>query len=469
MLSKQNFVWGVATSSYQIEGAWNEDGRGLSIWDEFCRMPRKTRGATGDFAGDHYHRWREDVALMKALGVTAYRFSIAWPRIFPEGAGAVNADGVRFYDELIDALLDAGIEPWVTLYHWDLPLILQQQHGGWMSSKTGEAFCAYSDFCFNHYGDRVKNWITLNEPWCSAVLGHGFGNHAPGRKSGTEPWIVGHNLLLAHARAVQIYRKDYAASQRGQIGLVMNCDWREPMTDSDADRQAAELALEFMLAWFADPIYCGDYPESLKVRLGDKLPEFTVSEKEMLKGSSDFFGLNHYSTYYTRAVEKAGGGQAGNAGVFGTDEVELIPLGDVPVSAMNWSIVPWGMNKLLHWIDRRYGHPPIYITENGVAGAEPDVKTAVNDTQRCDFFRDYIAGGLKARDEGVDLRGYFAWCLLDTFEWAWGFDVQFGLVRVDMETGERTPKKSFYAYRNLIGQYCGKPQVECLAGAGCNK
>jgi len=241
------------------------------------------------------------------------------------------------------------------------------------------------------------------------------------------------------------------------------------MTDSDADRQAAELALEFMLAWFADPIYCGDYPESLKVRLGDKLPEFTVSEKEMLKGSSDFFGLNHYSTYYTRAVEKAGGGQAGNAGVFGTDEVELIPLGDVPVSAMNWSIVPWGMNKLLHWIDRRYGHPPIYITENGVAGAEPDVKTAVNDTQRCDFFRDYIAGGLKARDEGVDLRGYFAWCLLDTFEWAWGFDVQFGLVRVDMETGERTPKKSFYAYRNLIGQYCGKPQVECLAGAGCNK
>jgi len=457
MLSKQNFVWGVATSSYQIEGAWNEDGRELSIWDEFCRMPGKTRGATGDFAGDHYHRWREDVTLMKALGVTAYRFSIAWPRIFPDGAGAVNAAGVRFYDELIDALLDAGIEPWVTLYHWDLPLILQQQHGGWMSSKTGEAFCVYSDFCFKHYGDRVKNWITINEPWCAAVLGHGFGNHAPGRKSETEPWIVGHNLLLAHARAVQIYRKDYVASQRGQIGLVMNCDWREPLTDSDEDRSAAELALEFMLAWFADPIYFGDYPESLKSRLGDKLPEFTASEKEMLKGPSDFFGLNHYSTYYTRAVEKAESGQAGNAGVFGTDEVELIPLGDVPVSAMNWSIVPWGMNKLLHWIDRRYGHPPIYITENGVAGAEPDVKTAVNDTQRCDFFRDYIASGLKARDEGVDLRGYFAWCLLDTFEWAWGFDVQFGLVRADMQTGERTPKNSFYDYRNLISQYYGKP------------
>ena len=453
MQNKPDFIWGVATSAYQIEGAWNEDGRGLSIWDEFCRLPGKTRGATGDFAGDHYHRWREDIQLMKKLGVTAYRFSISWPRIFPAGSGAMNEAGARFYDELIDALLEAGIEPWVTLYHWDLPLILQQQHGGWLSSKTGEVFCAYSDFCFNRYGDRVKNWITLNEPWCSAVLGHGFGNHAPGRKSETEPWIAGHNLLLAHARSVQIYRKEYAASQRGRIGLVMNCDWREPLTDSKEDQLAAELGLEFMLGWFADPVYSGDYPESMKIRLGKRLPEFTEEEKILLKGSSDFFGLNHYSTHYSRSVQQTKGCAIGNAGVFGTNEVELLPLTQVPVSAMNWGIVPWGMNKLLHWIDTRYSHPAIYITENGVAGNEPDAGSAVHDSQRCSFFKEYTQAALQARDEGVDLRGYFAWCLLDTFEWAWGFEVQFGLIRADMQTGERTLKNSFYVYKELIEKH----------------
>jgi beta-glucosidase len=447
------FVWGVATSSYQIEGAWNKAGRGPGIWDEFSKTSGKTRGATGDFAGDHYHRWREDVALMTELGVTAYRFSISWSRIFPEGTGTTNPEGIRFYDELIDALLEAGIEPWVTLYHWDLPLTLQKDSGGWMSNETVDAFCRYADFCFRQFGGRVKNWITLNEPWCSSVLGHGFGTHAPGRKSGTEPWMAGHNLLLAHARAVRIYREKYAGRQEGQAGLVMNCDWRVPLTNSDADREAAELALEFMLAWFADPIYFGDYPERMKRRLGDRLPAFTDEEKALLKGSFDFFGLNHYSTSYARAVDQAAGGEMGNAGVFGTEEVELLPFKDVPVSGMNWAVVPQGMGELLHWIDRRYDHPAIYITENGVAGVEPDVGSAVNDEQRCEFFKGYIASGLTARAEGVDLRGYFAWCLLDTFEWAWGFDVQFGLIRADMQTGERTPKKSFYAYRDLIERY----------------
>ena len=444
------FVWGVATSSYQIEGAWNEEGRGLSIWDEFSRQPGKTRGATGDFAGDHYHRWREDVALMKELGVKAYRFSISWPRIFPGGTGEANEVGARFYDALIDALLEAGIEPWVTLYHWDLPARLQAQCGGWMSLETVGAFCTYADYCFARYGDRVKNWITLNEPWCSAVLGHGFGTHAPGRKSETEPWLVGHHLLIAHAQAVHLYREKYAAVQQGQIGLVMNCDWREPFSGSAADRAAAELALELMLAWFADPLYFGDYSESMKARLGSKLPEFTAAEKALLKGSTDFFGLNHYSTYYARSVIQAEGRAVGNAGVFGTKEVELSRLEQTPVSGMNWAIVPWGMNRLLHWIDRRYGHPPIYITENGVAEVEPDEVSAVADTPRCAFFKDYIQAGLEAREAGVDLRGYFAWCLLDTFEWAWGFEVQFGLVRVDMQTGKRTPKKSFFTYRDLI-------------------
>ena len=449
MNSKPDFIWGAATSAYQIEGAWNEDGRGLSIWDDFCRLPGKTRDATGDFAGDHYHRWREDIALMKELGVNAYRFSISWPRIFPAGGSAPNAAGVRFYNELIDALLAAGIKPWVTLYHWDLPLALQKTYDGWLSPATVEAFLVYADFCFLTFGDRVKNWITLNEPWCSSVLGHGFGTHAPGRRSETEPWLAGHNLLLAHARTVLLYREKYQREQNGQIGIVNNCDWREPLTDSVADRAAAELSLEFMLAWFADPVYFGDYPESLKRRI-KFLPAFSDEEKELLRNSSDFFGLNHYSTYHAHAVTNSSGQAAGNAGVFGTDEIELIPLKNVPVSAMNWAIVPQGMNSLLHWIDRRYRHPPVYITENGVAGREPDVETAVNDDFRCSFFRDYISAGLQARCEGVDLRGYFAWCLLDTFEWAWGFDVQFGLVRADMKTGERTPKKSFYMYRDII-------------------
>ena len=233
------FVWGVATSSYQIEGAWDQEGRAPSIWDDFCRVPGKTRSATGDFAGDHYHRWRDDVALMKEMGVKAYRFSISWSRIFPDGTGNINETGARFYDTLIDALLEANITPWVTIYHWDLPSALQTKFGGWMSHETIEAFWHYSDCCFARYGNRVKNWITLNEPWCSAVLGHGFGTHAPGRKSETEPWIVGHNLLLAHAKTVRLYREKYAAEQKGQIGLVMNCDWREPFYDSKAGADAS--------------------------------------------------------------------------------------------------------------------------------------------------------------------------------------------------------------------------------------
>ena len=212
-----------------------------------------------------------------------------------------------------------------------------------------------------------------------------------------------------------------------------------------------------MLAWFADPIYFGDYPASMKASLGGKLPVFTAEEKVLLKGSSDFFGLNHYSTYYARSVTQAEGKAIGNAGVFGTNEVELSRLENTPVSGMNWAIVPWGMNRLLHWIDKRYNHPPIYITENGVAEKEPDVASAIPDAQRCTFFKDYIHAGLQARKEGVDLRGYFAWCLLDTFEWAWGFEVQFGLVRVDMKTGERTPKTSFAVYRDLIKMHAMHP------------
>jgi beta-glucosidase len=441
----------VATSSYQIEGGAHEGGRGESIWDAFCRIPGKTKDENGDVACDHYHRWREDIELMKELGVTAYRFSIAWPRIFPEGAGAPNEEGIQFYNELIDALLEAGIDPWVTLYHWDLPSALQEKYGGWMSREIIADFTAYADCCFSRFGDRVKNWITLNESWCTAILGYAMGRHAPGMKSRTGPWTVGHHLLLAHAGAVDCYRNKYA-HQNGRIGISNNCDWREPFSDDPRDAAAAEVGLEFMLGWFADPIWRGDYPESMKKRLGDQLPGFTAAEKALLKGSADFFGLNHYSTCYARAVEEGSESWVGNAGIFGARDVELVAMKDRPVNATGWAIVPEGFGKLLRWIDARYEHPPIYITENGTSILADSVEEAVDDDQRSDFIRDYLSEAFKARADGVDLRGYFAWTLLDNFEWSHGYDVRFGLVHVDFSTGKRTPKKSFSAYRELILQ-----------------
>lgn len=450
MKSADNFAWGVATSCYQIEGGWNEGGRGLSIWDEFCRIPGNTKNQTGDMACDHYHRWREDIALMKQLGVNAYRFSIAWPRIFPDGTGSPNEEGIRFYNDLIHALLEAGIQPWVTLYHWDLPLALEKRYGGWLSPRIIADFTAYAECCFSRFGDRVKNWITLNEPWCAAILGYGFGPHAPGHQSSTEPWIAGHHLLLAHAGAVKCYRSKYQSEQGGQIGISNNCDWREPFTDSPADIAAAEVATEFMLAWFTDPVWKGDYPASMKTRLGDKLPCFSGAEKTLLKGSADFFGLNHYSTCHARAVDQSDARWIGNSGIFGVNDVALSDIPNRPVNATNWVIAPEGFGKLLRWIDSRYGRPAIYITENGTSICTATVDEAIEDQKRIDYIRDYFAEARQAQAEGVDLRGYFVWTLLDNFEWTQGYDVRFGLVHVDFDTLKRTPKKSFYAYRDLI-------------------
>jgi beta-glucosidase len=450
MKPADEFIWGVASSGYQIEGGWNEGGRGLSIWDEFCRIPGKTKDQTGDVACDHYHRWREDVALMKQLGVKAYRFSIAWPRIFPNGSGVPNEDGIRFYSDLIDALLEAGIEPWVTLYHWDLPLALEKRYGGWLSPRIIDDFAAYADCCFSRYGDRVKNWITHNEPWCAAILGYAMGIHAPGIKSDTDPWLAGHHLLLSHARAVECYRANYQHRQGGQIGIANNCDWREPFTDSPADIAAAEVATEFMLAWFADPVWKGDYPESMKMRLGDKLPRFSVAEKALIKGSSDFFGLNHYSTCHARAVDQSDASWIGNSGIFGATDVALSNIPDRPVNATGWVIAPEGLGKLLRWIDARYDRPVIYITENGTSVCAETVEEAVGDQKRINYIRDYFSEARKAQTDGVDLRGYFVWTLLDNFEWTKGYDIRFGLIHVDFATGTRTPKKSFYAYRDII-------------------
>lgn len=449
----EHFVWGAATASYQIEGAVREGGRGLSIWDAFSHTPGKVmNGDTGDVACDHYHRIEEDVQLMKTLGLKAYRFSIAWPRIQPNSKGDPNPEGIVFYNRLIDCLLENGIEPWVTLYHWDLPQALQAEHNGWLNRELVPMFGKFSRICFEQFGDRVKNWITLNEPWCSAVLGYGIGMHAPGHVDNDEPYIAAHHLILAHAKAVQIYRSEFSA-QKGQIGIVNNCDWRIPLTDSEEDIASAERSLEFFLAWFADPIWKGDYPAVMRERLGDRLPVFTDEEKKLVRGSSDFFGLNHYSTMYAsepETDEELDANVAGNGGMIEDQWVHLSVDPAWQQTQMSWSIVPEGCRDLLKWIDDRYGHPPIYITENGCALHEPDREAAVNDTVRRDFFDGYLRECRNAIGQGVDLRGYFAWSLMDNFEWSWGYERRFGLVRVDYETLERTPKLSAEWYRKTI-------------------
>jgi beta-galactosidase len=448
----KDFVWGTATSSYQIEGAATIDGKGPSIWDAFCSIPGKIHNnENGAIACDHYHKYKEDIQLMKDMGVKAYRFSIAWARVMPTGKGKVNEEGINFYNKLIDELLNAGITPWVTLYHWDLPLALQLEDDGWLGDSISDHFEKYADLCFDRFGDRVKNWITLNEPWVVAILGYGQGIFAPGRISKSEPYLAAHNLILAHAKAVNIYRKKFS-NQSGKIGITNNCDWREPLTDSEADKQAAQRALEFFLAWFADPVYKGDYPEVMKERLGDRLPKFSDAEKVMIKGTSDFFGLNHYTTMYAAQAseEKKEGNVYGNGGISEDQDVDLSLDDNWNLTLMQWAVVPWGCKKLLKWIDERYDHPEIYITENGCAYPDEKINGEVNDQERLDFYKGYLEASQEAISEGVNLKGYFAWSFMDNFEWASGYDKRFGLHYVDFETLERTPKKSAIWFRDVM-------------------
>ena len=455
----QNFTWGAATASHQIEGAWREDGRGPCIWDAFSHIPGKTNlNQNADVACDHYHRVEEDVALMKAMGLKAYRFSFSWSRLLPQGRGAINEAGVAFYNRLIDALLANNITPWVTLYHWDLPLALQLEMDGLINPEIADHFAHYAEICFERFGDRVKNWITLNEPWCSAVLGHGIGYFAPGRISQTEPYLAAHNLIRAHGKIVDIYRRKFQPTQKGVIGITNNCDWREPKTDSAADRAAAERGHEFFLGWFADPIYRGDYPNCMRSAVGDRLPHFTDADRAVIRDSSDFFGLNFYGGML--ASEPPAGEAVtttvptGNGGMAADQRVELSDDPAWEKTDMGWNVVPDFCRKMLGWIDRRYNHPPIYITENGCAlPGEDDVTVAVNDTRRVDFINRYLSACHAAiNDDGVDLRGYFVWTLMDNFEWALGYSKRFGLHHVDFATGKRTPKSSALWYAGVMAR-----------------
>lgn len=440
----KDFIWGSATSSFQIEGARKAGGKGPSIWDVFCEIPGKiANNDNGDIACDHFNRIEEDVALMKKMGLHAYRFSISWPRIQPDGKGAPNQEGIALYSKLIDELLRNDIEPWVTLYHWDLPAALQFEDEGWIGDNISNYFAKYANICFENFGDRVKNWITLNEPWVIAILGYGQGVFAPGIVSNSKPYLAGHNLILAHAKAVDIYRKKYA-HQNGRIGITNNCDWREPLTDSPEDFEAAERALEFFLAWFADPIYKGKYPKSMIERLGNRLPEFSDEEIEIIKDSSDFFGLNHYTTMFARdaAGKLENAGVYGNGGLSEDQDVNLSTDKTWKKTAMGWAIVPWGCQKLLEWIDQRYDSPEIYITENGGAFPDKKINGEVNDLKRKNYYKGYLEACAKAIENGVNLKGYFAWSLMDNFEWASGYEKRFGIHYVDFQTLERTPKLS---------------------------
>lgn len=450
----KDFLWGSATSSYQIEGAWQSGGKGPSIWDAFTQVPGKIfQNHHGNQACDHYHLYKEDVALMAQMGLKAYRFSIAWSRILPQGKGAVNPEGIQFYSNLIDELLSHGIEPWATLYHWDLPLALQMEHDGWLNPQSTDFFAEYAGVCFEYFGDRVKNWITLNEPWVAAILGYGQGVFAPGRVSDSEPYLAGHHLIIAHGKAVDLYRRKYQPVQNGQIGITNNCDWREPRTQSEADQAAAQRALEFFLGWYADPIYKGDYPEVMRKRVGERLPKFTEAEVELIKDSSDFLGLNHYTTLYAEDVPEGANMENevyGNGGMFEDQYVKLSTDPSWELTTMNWAVVPWGCQKLLEWIKDRYDNPPIYITENGCSLADEVIDGKVNDAARVDFFKGYLQACQKSIESGVNLKGYFSWSFLDNFEWASGYSKRFGIHYVNFDTLERIPKSSAIWYAEVI-------------------
>lgn len=444
-----NFLWGSATASYQIEGAVAEGGRSPSIWDTFSQTPGKTLGGdTGAIACDHCHRFKDDVKMMKDLGLPAYRFSISWSRILPAGRGEPNAEGIAFYNALLDELVAQGIRPLITLYHWDLPQCLEDEYGGWLGRQIVQDFEEYAALCFRTFGDRANMWLTLNEPWCSAALGYCSGEHAPGRKEApaTETYTAAHHMILAHAAAVRRYRTEFKAAQGGQIGITINMDWKEPYSSSPADVAATQRAIDWQLGWFMDPIYKGDYPAAMRQRCGDRLPAFT--EEDGVRGSSDFFGLNHYSTDYVSSK----GGVGANISMWGVeqsggyfDDQECNNSSDPAwgKTDMGWDIVPWGLGRLLLHIHAVYAPPGgIYITENGCAVREEDVATAKADGPRVEYLQGYIAQVHKAIEGGADVRGYFAWSLMDNFEWSLGYSKRFGIVHVDYETQVRTPKAS---------------------------
>jgi beta-glucosidase len=434
------FKWGCATASYQVEGACLADGAGESIWHRFAHTPGKIKGGdTGDTACDHYYRGGADVDWMRWLGLNAYRFSIAWPRLFPADARTFNAQGLAFYDRLVDSLLAAGIEPFVTLYHWDLPTWADDR-GGWTNRDCASWFADYASAVYERLGDRVHQWMTLNEPWVSAFLGYLNGVHAPGHTDPNEAYAAAHNLLLAHGLGVQRFRQ---SGHDGKVGIALNMTDAIAATPSDADRQAARLLDGQANRWFADPIFRGTYPEDVEAVLagaGVRLPEVAAGDMSLISAPIDFLGLNYYSVQTVTASTDLGG-------------FRVQPPADRTLNAMGWEMEPSGLYHLLTRLHREYTQGPIYITENGYPLRDAEVGGSdVDDQPRIDYLRDHIGVAWQALQDGVPLKGYFLWSLMDNFEWAEGYSARFGILRVNFETQERTPKRSAEWYRQVIAR-----------------
>ena len=440
------FLWGAATAAYQVEGAATEDGRGPSIWDTFSHTPGRVRGGgTGDVAVDHYHRIREDVALMAELGLSAYRFSVSWPRIQPTGAGRVEERGLDFYKLLVDELLDHGIEPWLTLYHWDLPQALEDV-GGWPARDTAARFADYAGIVHAALGDRVRTWTTLNEPWCSAFLGYGSGEHAPGRQDPADSVRAAHHLLLGHGLATQALR---AGGADPRVAISLNL--YEVVPAGDADLEAARRIDGLQNRFFLDPVLRGAYPADVIADLAPVTDFSFVRDGDLAVVSQplDALGINYYSRFLVRDGAGSDDGKSGpagerklvspfpGAGSIGTDP------GELPKTAMDWEIHSAGLTAVLTRVSRDYDAPPLYVTENGAAFVDtPAADGAVHDPERTAYLAGHVAACQDAVEAGVDLRGYFVWSFLDNFEWAWGYDMRFGIVYVDFPTQRRIVKDS---------------------------
>jgi beta-glucosidase len=432
-----DFLWGAATSAYQIEGSPLADGAGPSIWQRFVHSPGlTTTGDTGDVACDHYRRYRSDVKLMADLGLNAYRFSVAWARVLPLGRGRVNSAGLDFYQRLVDALLEQGIQPLITLYHWDLPASLDDL-GGWLNPDIASWFADYAQLMYRTLGDRVGMWATLNEPWVITDGGYLHGTLAPGHRSLYEPPIASSNLLRAHGTAVQAFR----AHGKGKIGLVVNLEPKYSASQLPEDLAATERADAYMNRQYLDPVLLGSYPSELSDLFGPAWPSAANDDMKLIGEPIDFLGINYYTRCLTRHDPTAAPFQ-----------VSGIRVAENPYTETGWEVFPAALTRVLLWVKQRYGDLPLYITENGAAFYDPPkpLDGQVDDPLRVHYYREHLRAAHQALSQGVNLRGYFAWSLLDNFEWSLGYAKRFGLYHVDYETQLRTPKTSARFYAEVI-------------------
>ncbi|XP_015164558.1 beta-glucosidase 18-like isoform X2 [Solanum tuberosum] len=466
--SSSNFLFGTASSCYQFEGAFLSDGKGLNNWDVFTHEAGHIKdGSNGDVAVDHYNRYLEDVKLMEDMGVNSYRFSISWARILPKGTfGDVNMAGIEHYNKLIDALLQKGIQPFITLTHYDIPQELEERYGGWLSSRIQDDFSYYADICFKYFGDRVKYWTTINEPHVMAVYGYRLGSYPPARCSGIfgncsagdserEPFIAAHNMILSHAAAVRIYRTKHQKRQGGMVGIALDIQWYEPFSNSSEDIAATERARSFYFNWFLDPIILGRYPKEMVQILGSNLPNFSKNDLSKLSYGLDFIGINYYTANYIKDCLYAAcehGNTWSEGSYYVTTEKDGVYIGQ-PTGAPWIFLYPQGMKKIVMYMRDRFNNTPVAITENGVAEND-DLNTSITDTlndiHRVNYMHSYLNSLSNAIREGADVRGYFVWSLLDNFEWLHGYRLRFGLHYVNYTNLQRIPKLSATMYKQLM-------------------